>query len=110
MTDTARAFVLAAHTDVAPGTVVQLGTGEAVSVEDIVDAAGALLGVEPVVIEDAQRVRPDASEVRVLLSDPTLAAATLGWKPEVDFAAGLAATAAWLREHGDLARADEYGW
>lgn len=110
VTDTARAFVLAADAAVDPGTVVQLGTGVAVSVGDVVAAAGRLLGVEPIVVEDEQRVRPDASEVAVLLSDPTLAATVLDWKPEVDFAEGLAATAEWLRGRGDLTRADVYCW
>jgi UDP-glucose 4-epimerase len=66
--------------------------------------------VTPTVVADDQRVRPDASEVQVLLSDPAFAASELGWKPEVDFAAGLAATATWLREHADPARADVYAW
>jgi NAD dependent epimerase/dehydratase len=110
VTDTARAFVLAADTDLESGTVVQLGTGVAVSVGDVVEAAGRLLGVKPTVGIDDQRVRPDASEVQVLLSDPTLAASALGWKPEVDFVAGLAVTTEWLREHGDPARAGVYGW
>jgi NAD dependent epimerase/dehydratase len=110
VTDTARAFVLASEADLEPGAVVQLGTGVAVSVGDVVDAAGRLLGVTPTVVTDDTRVRPDASEVQVLLSDPSRAAAALGWKPEVDFADGLAATAAWLREHGDPTRAETYGW
>ena len=97
VTDTARAFVLTAQTDVDPGTVVQLGTGVAVSVGDVVDAAGRLLGVTPTVVTHDERVRPDASEVQVLLSDPALAVTTLGWKPEADFLDGLAVTATWLR-------------
>jgi UDP-glucose 4-epimerase len=110
VTDTARAFVLAADADVAPGTVVQLGTGVAVSVGDLVHACGRLLGCAPAVVTDDARLRPDASEVQVLLSDPSLAATALGWKPEVDLADGLDATATWLRAYGDPTRADVYGW
>ena len=110
VTDTARAFVLAATTEVAPGTLIQLGSGTAWSVGDIVTAAGNLLGVTPTVVADDQRVRPETSEVEILLSDPSFAASTLGWKPEVDFADGLSVTAEWLRAHGDLERADTYGW
>ena len=55
--------------------------------------ASRLLNVTATVVEERQRVRPDASEVHVLLSDPSLAASLSGWKPEVDFGAGLAATA-----------------
>ncbi len=109
VTDTADAFVLAADTDVAPGTVIQLGTGTAVSVGDVVTAAAALTGTTPTVVTDDERVRPDTSEVQVLLSDPARAAAELGWKPTVTFADGLRRTAEWLREHPDP-RAGEYGW
>ena len=94
--------------DVAPGTVcTSAPSGGVTSVTS--STAGKLVG-QVGRHHDAQRVRPEDSEVEVLLSDPKCAEESLGWKPEVDFAAGLAATAAWLREHGDLARADEYGW
>jgi NAD dependent epimerase/dehydratase len=110
VTDTAAAFVLAADTALDPGTVIQLGTGTAVSVGELVAAASDLLGVNPTVVEEDARVRPDASEVRVLLSDPARAAAQLGWKPIVGFDDGLRKTAEWLRDHLDPETVTEYGW
>src|SRR5689334_11090191 len=64
--DTAAGFVAAAvASDAAVGRTVQLGTGESVSVGQIVDLVGAILGVALEVETAAARVRPEASEVRV---------------------------------------------
>ena len=56
--DTAAAFVLAASCDEAIGRTIQLGTGHDVSVGDIVDMVGELLGKTLEVELDSQRVRP----------------------------------------------------
>jgi len=58
--------------------------------EDVIAATGSSSVVEHVgrPVDDPQVRRPDT----------TLAAAALGWKPEVDWADGLARTVAWFRE------------
>ena len=44
----------------------------------------------------------------MLLSDPTRAAAELGWRPTVSLEDGLAATAEWLRPRVDPTTAGRY--
>jgi UDP-glucose 4-epimerase len=80
-----------------PGEVVQLGTGRTVSVGELVDLCREVTGREAaeIVVEDA-RIRPDGSEVEILLSDPAIAQQRFGWIPSVDLEAGLRATAAWI--------------
>jgi nucleoside-diphosphate-sugar epimerase len=101
VTDTVDGFVRAATAQLAPGTVVQLGTGTAFSVADVLAELRTFTGSQAEVVEDAQRVRPEGSEVQVLLSDPSRAAELLGWRPQVSFPEGLRITVEWLRERID---------
>ena len=101
VSDTVDGFVRAATAELEPGTVIQLGTGTAFSVADVLDELRVLTGSKAEVVEDAQRLRPQASEVQVLLSDPSRAAELLDWRPQVPFAEGLRATVEWLRERID---------
>jgi NAD dependent epimerase/dehydratase len=97
VSDTAEGIRLAGIADLQPGSVVQLGTGCVYSVEEIIQAVGAALNVEPTVVEDPQRVRPPRSEVAVLQSDPSRARSLLGWGPSTTFTQGLIETINWWR-------------
>jgi NAD dependent epimerase/dehydratase len=106
--DTVDGFVRAGTTDLTPGEVVQLGTGDAVSIGELVERAGQLLDAHPRVEVEAGRVRPRHSEVMVLQSDPRRAAERLGWRPSVDLDAGLRITAEWLRGRIDPRRVAQF--
>jgi nucleoside-diphosphate-sugar epimerase len=99
VSDTVNGFLCAGAAPGVEGETFQLGTGHAVSIAELFTAACRALGVEAAVQEDKTRLRPDASEVLVLESDPALAQARLGWKAEVPLEQGLALTAEWLRVH-----------
>jgi len=106
VTDTVDGFVRAALAPNIEGDVIQLGTGRAESIRDIFEAACRIIGIEATPIEEPDRVRPDASEVLVLQSDPSLARERLGWAATVDLAQGLRMTAEWLRANPDHAYLD----
>jgi dTDP-glucose 4,6-dehydratase len=107
--DTAAGFVAAATApEPAVGRTVQLGTGESVSVGEIVDLVGELLGTALEVETDAARVRPEASEVRVLVSDPSRARELLGWEPSVPLRDGLERTLRWIEANQARFRTGEY--
>ncbi len=97
--DTVDGFIRMARAPVAPGDVVQLGTGTAVSIGEVVDRCREVTGSDATVVTDTDRVRPSASEVDVLVSDPSRAREVLGWKPTVSLTEGLAALARWLGDH-----------
>jgi UDP-glucose 4-epimerase len=99
VSDTVDGFVKAATADTVVGETIQLGTGEAVSIKELFDAACAATGKRARVREEARRLRPDASEVLVLESDPSLAKERMGWSPTVPLGEGLRRTAAWLAEN-----------
>ena len=99
VSDTVDGFVRAATVGMQPGETVQLGTGRTVSVGEVVDLCRTVTGREDaeVVVED-ERIRPDGSEVEVLLSDPSVARDRFGWVPSVGLEDGLRATAAWIAD------------
>ncbi len=106
--DTARGFVAVAESDAALGEVVNIGSGEEVSIREIVRKAGEIVGRELTVEGDDQRMRPAKSEVSRLHSDSSKADKLAGWRAEVSLDDGLRRTADWIREHQDLYRPKEY--
>ena len=106
--DTVAGFLAAAQSPDAVGRTLQLGTGVDVSVGDLVDMVGSLLGRELVVEADAERVRPPNSEVVRLLSDPALARELTGWEPSVELREGLALTMDWIGRNASRYRTDHY--
>lgn len=97
--DTARGFMAAAASPAAIGRTLQLGTGTDVSIGELVELVGELLGKELSVELDDARVRPPASEVQRLISSPALAGELTGWRPEVDLREGLLETIAWIEKN-----------
>jgi NAD dependent epimerase/dehydratase len=106
--DTVSGFLAAAGSDLAVGATLQLGTGEEVSVADIVEMVGTVLGRKLEVELDSARVRPAQSEVERLISDPARAGELTGWRPEHDLRSGLARTIEWIEAHAALYRVDQY--
>ncbi len=108
VTDTSDGFVRAATADLVPGETVQLGTGSTYSIAEVVERCMAVTGQQAAIVTEQERVRPDASEVKVLLSDPSRARDRLGWEPRTGLDAGLAATAEWLRPRLDATAVHRY--
>ena len=101
-------MIAAATAPDAVGRTIQLGTGEAVSVGEIVDLVGEVMGKELHAVLDEARVRPANSEVELLLSEPARARELLGWEPEVELREGLERTIEWVGLNATRYRADEY--
>jgi NAD dependent epimerase/dehydratase len=106
--DTAEGFVRAGEAEGVEGEVIQLGTGRTVSVGELFEVACRALGVSATVIQDEARLRPNASEVMVLLSDPAKAKQRLGWEAMVLLEEGLARTARWIEKNIHLFDPERY--
>jgi NAD dependent epimerase/dehydratase len=106
--DTVAGFVAAAQAPAVAGHTIQLGTGHDVSIADLVEIVGELLGRELEVELDPARVRSDTSEVLRLVASPQLARDLLGWEPEMPLRDGLARTIRWIEGNSDRYRADHY--
>lgn len=98
VSDTVEGFLLAGLAPNIDGEVVQLGTGRDVSVADLFTLACKTVGISATVRTDPRRMRPDASEVLVLQSDPARARELLSWTPAASLEGGIAQTVEWLRE------------
>jgi NAD dependent epimerase/dehydratase len=108
VTDTADGFLRAAVADTEPGATIQLGTGRTVSVGEVVEMCRRVTGSDAEIVTDSDRIRPEGSEVQVLLSDPARALDELGWRPAIGLEDGLAMTADWLRPRVDPRTAGRY--
>ncbi|MFZ4577927.1 MAG: SDR family NAD(P)-dependent oxidoreductase [Myxococcota bacterium] len=108
VSDTVRGFLGIATCDAAIGEVTNVGSGATISVGDLVGKIAALSG-RPIRIEqDPARIRPDASEVMLLLADTRKAQQLFGYAPQVGFDDGLRQTWDYLARHLDRYRVGQY--
>jgi len=108
VSDTVTGFLKAGEAVGCEGRTVNLGTGREISIGDLRDLIGNLMGLELSSETESQRVRPPASEVERLLSDNSLAKELLDWEPETSLEDGLKQTIAWIKENQDRFRQGVY--
>lgn len=87
--DTVRGFLRAGVVEQAVGQVINLGTGQGISIGDLARVIMGVVGREVPIVLDTERVRPEASEVLLLVAKFELARKILGWEPQVTLADGL---------------------
>lgn len=106
--DTAEGFVRIAQQPEAIGQVINVGSGQEVSVGDLANLILQLMGKHLPVLHDEQRARPQGSEVERLCADTRKAQQLLDWRPCTELSEGLARTIEWIRGNLERYRADEY--
>jgi len=106
--DTVAGLLAAAATPAAAGRTIQFGTGTDVSGTELVDLVGEALGRPLRIVRDEARLRPPDSEVRRLVSDPSLAHELLGWRAQVGLREGIEQTIGWVRSGLGRLRPEEY--
>jgi dTDP-glucose 4,6-dehydratase len=108
--DTVAGFAAALRSESGAGEVVNLGTGYEIAIGELVPLIGEITGAELVVESDAERLRPQGSEVERLCADNSKAKRLFGWQPQLTgrdgLRRGLEKTVAWFRDSGNLARID----
>jgi dTDP-L-rhamnose 4-epimerase len=91
--DVARAFVLALEESGADGRPVNIGSGRSVTVRELAEKLGGVVGreLEPEVTGESR-----LGDIRHCFADVALAHETLGYRPHVELEDGMAELAAWL--------------
>lgn len=106
--DTVRGFVAVAESDRCVGEVVNIGSGFEVSIGDTAKMIADVMNVDIDIVCEDERLRPEKSEVERLFASNDKAAELCGWKPEFGgvegFSKGLAKTAEWFANPGNLKR------
>jgi nucleoside-diphosphate-sugar epimerase len=95
-----QANLSAIDAELEPGIVINIGSGERISVNDLYRAMASILGsaIAPTY------AKPRAGDVRDSLASLELARASLGYSPEVSWRSGIATTVAWYRQRLSAAR------
>jgi UDP-glucose 4-epimerase len=106
VSDTVAAFVAVgtAPADRVVGRTLNAGSGVETSIGDVAGLVAEILGVEPEIEREDERLRPEDSEVMRLVADATALRDATGWAPQVSLRDGLAATVAWFSDPDNLAR------
>lgn len=109
VTDTARGFLAVAGSDACVGQVTNIGSGKGIAVGDLVRLIAELAGRPHArVIVDADRIRPEKSEVFELIADNALARERCGWTPSVSLRDGIGRVLEYVRDNLDRFEVDRY--
>ena len=108
VSDTARAFRLALEAPGIEGETIHFGSGEAITIGDLARKCLAVVGSQAEIISEEERIRPEKSEVGLLLCQPEKARGKLGWEPKHSLDLGLNQTAQYLETHLNEYRPGEY--
>lgn len=106
--DTVEGMIRLAECDAAVGQTVNIGTGTDISIEDTARLAMKVTGQQAEIVSDAQRIRPENSEVRRLQADASLLEKLTGWKPQMRVEYGIGQVAEWMQTRMGEYDADRY--
>lgn len=112
--DTVAGFLAALKSERGVGEVINLGSNYEISIGDTARTIAEVMGADIQVLSDAQRLRPEKSEVDRLWASNAKAAELLGWQPaygDLDgFRRGLVETVEWFSASENLGmyKADIY--
>jgi len=91
--DVVTAFLCAAEAPAATAGIFNIGTGVQTTVTELHQLIAEAVGVS----RPPDHAEARTGEVQASALDPTQAARTLGWKPDIDLTEGIKRTVDWLR-------------
>jgi NAD dependent epimerase/dehydratase len=106
--DTAAGFILVAESPRTIGEEINVGSDAEISIGDLVQKIATLTGREVNIVSEAQRLRPQQSEVERLWADNRKAKELIGWQPQTTLDDGLRQTIDWIAQNLGRYRPDVY--
>lgn len=100
--DTVGGIVALGNSEEAVGKSVNIGSGREISIGKLFDSLNQIMGAEAKVKLDAERLRPENSEVQRLLADNSLLREISGYEPKFGLMEGLEKTALWFTNEENL--------
>ena len=97
--NTVNGFILAMKNGKSNAEIYNLASGEGHSIGETAKQICNIIGQEIKIKSEHERIRPDKSEVRVLIGDSTKAQKDLSWQPSISFKDGLSKTISWIQNH-----------
>jgi dTDP-L-rhamnose 4-epimerase len=102
--DVARATVLALNTPEAAGAAINVGVGQPMTINDVARTLATKLGLD---IGPELTGKFRSGDIRHCWANTAKAEALLGFKPQIDFADGMAELVEWLRTQPEVDHVDE---
>jgi len=106
--DTCKGFIEIFNSTKLFGEITNIGMNQEISIKDLVKKIGSLANAEINIETDANRVRPDDSEVERLVCNNNKLMNNTDWKPEYDLGKGLLETIDWIKNNMDNYKPDIY--
>lgn len=106
--DTVDGFLAVAASESTVGEVVNIGSGRTVTIRQVWEQLLAITGASPTVDCEADRVRPEKSEVMKLQADAGKASRLTGWQSSRTLEEGLRSTVKWFSEYRGRYKAGTY--
>ncbi|MDY0039967.1 MAG: GDP-mannose 4,6-dehydratase [Desulforhabdus sp.] len=106
--DTARAFLDISNSNVPFGEATNVGSGREIAIGDLAVLICRVMDVQCEILKDAERSRPQGSEVERLLCDATKMKSQTNWSPKYTLQDGILETISWLRDNLSLLKGNLY--
>jgi dTDP-glucose 4,6-dehydratase len=101
VSNTVDGYLLAGSATGAEGETFNFGSGNEVSIGELAERIGRILGVDPDIECEEARYRPAQSEVERLIANSSKAESILGWRPKFGLDEGLTLTCDWFGKNLD---------
>jgi len=106
--DTVAGFLAIAQSNQLFGEATNIGMNKEISMGDLVQKIGQLLGTEIRVTTDEKRIRPKESEVTRLVCDHSKLMDSTDWKSTYDLTSGLQETISWFQNNQTQSHPQNY--